>query len=110
MMWLEEEISTVKHVFFSLSPEGSLVDIWAYQPYTLVGPPVCGLVIDPLAAFTSTTVYLSPDIDKKCPTNQIKSGRKQALNILPWPQFLKCLIADQIFGENDTSTFFDVYA
>ena len=38
MMWLQEEISTVKQVFFSLSMEGSLVDIRAYKPYTLVGP------------------------------------------------------------------------
>ena len=40
------------------SPEGSLVDIWAYETYTLVGPTFKGLVLDPLAAFTSTTIYI----------------------------------------------------
>ena len=38
--------------------EGSLVDTRAYLPYTLGGPPVWGLVLDPLAAYTSTTVYI----------------------------------------------------
>ena len=36
-------------------------NIWskrAHGPYTLVGPPVSGLVLDPLVAFTSTTVYI----------------------------------------------------
>ena len=31
----------------------------AHGLYTLVGPPVRGLVLDPLVAFTSTTVYIS---------------------------------------------------
>ena len=35
-----------------------MFNIWAYQPYTLVGPPIYGQVLDPLAAFTSTTVYV----------------------------------------------------
>ena len=34
----------------------------AYQPYTLVGPPVRGLVLDPLAVYSSRTVYTSPHI------------------------------------------------
>ena len=33
-------LTTVKQVFFSYTTEGSLVDIGAYQPYTLAGPPV----------------------------------------------------------------------
>ena len=44
-------LTIVKQVFFSLSPEGSLVGIWAYQPYTLVGPPVNGLVLEPPNCF-----------------------------------------------------------
>ena len=34
------------------------MDTRAYQPFTLVGPPVLRLVQDPLAAFTSTTIYV----------------------------------------------------
>ena len=48
IMLIEEEISTVKHVFFH-NQEGSLVDHQAYKPYTLVGPPALQLVLDPLA-------------------------------------------------------------
>ena len=48
MMWLEEEISIVKQVFFHYQ-EGSIVDHLAYKPYTLKGPPALGLVLDPLA-------------------------------------------------------------
>ena len=58
MMWLEEEISTVKRVFF-LCQEGSLVDHWAYKPYTLVGPPALWLVLDPLAVlFLDKCLYM----------------------------------------------------
>ena len=35
---IKECLITVKQVFFSLSLEGSLVDIWAYQAYTLGDP------------------------------------------------------------------------
>ena len=35
-----------------------IVDTWTYLPYTLVGPPVWRPVLDPIAAYTSTTVYL----------------------------------------------------
>ena len=35
-----------------------IVDKWTYQPYTLVGPPFWQLVLDPLAAHNSTTVYI----------------------------------------------------
>ena len=38
-----------------LSKDGSLVTIRAYLPYTLVGPPVRGLVHDPLAVYSSRT-------------------------------------------------------
>ena len=31
----------------------------AHGPYTLMGPPVRQLELDPLVAFTSTTVYIS---------------------------------------------------
>ena len=31
----------------------------AFQPYTLVGPPVRVLVLDPLAVYSSRTIYLS---------------------------------------------------
>ena len=33
------------------------MDIRAYQPYTLVGLPVRGVVQEPLAVYSSTTVY-----------------------------------------------------
>ena len=36
---------------------GSLVDLRAYKPYTLVGPPVWWPVLAPLAVYSSTTVY-----------------------------------------------------
>ena len=36
---------------------GILVDYRAYKPYTLVRPPVRRSVLDPLAAYTSTTIY-----------------------------------------------------
>ena len=56
----------IKRVFYycqtsvlSYTTEGSLVDTRAYKPYTLVGPPVRRLVLDPLAVDTSTTVYIS---------------------------------------------------
>ena len=42
----------------ALCAQGTLGDIGAYQPYTLVGPPVYGLVLDPPAAFTLSTVYI----------------------------------------------------
>ena len=47
----------VQQVFFLLSTEGSLVITRTYQPYTLVWPPVRGLVLDPLAVYSSRTVY-----------------------------------------------------
>ena len=55
-----EEINEcfVQQVFFLLSTEGSLVIFRAYQPFTLVGPPGIGLVRDPLAVYSSRTVYL----------------------------------------------------
>ena len=37
---IKECLTTVKQVFFSLPTKGSLVDIQAYQPYTLLGHPV----------------------------------------------------------------------
>ena len=40
---------------FLLSTEGSLVITRTYQPYTLVGPPVRGLVLNPLAVYSSRT-------------------------------------------------------
>ena len=52
-------LNFVQQVFFLLSTEGSLVIIGAYQPYTLVGPPVRRLVLDPLAVYTLKTVYIS---------------------------------------------------
>ena len=45
-------------VFFLLSTERSLVINRAYQPYTLVVPPVRGLVLDPLAVYSSRNVYI----------------------------------------------------
>ena len=36
----------------------TLVIYRAHGPYTIVGPPVRGLVLDPLVAFTSTTIYI----------------------------------------------------
>ena len=45
-------------MLFSHPIEGYLVDTRAYQTFTLVGPPVLRPVQDPLAAFTSTTVYI----------------------------------------------------
>ena len=36
----------------------TLVIYRAHRPYTLAGPPVRELVLDPLVAFTSTTVYI----------------------------------------------------
>ena len=48
----------VQQVFFLLSTEGSLVNIRAYQPYTLVGPPVRGLVYNLLAVYSSRTDYI----------------------------------------------------
>ena len=50
-------INFVQQVFFLLSTEGSLVITRAYQPYTLVGPPVRGLVLDPLAVYSSRSMY-----------------------------------------------------
>ena len=59
MMWLEEEICSQgkrrnKRVFnycqtivLSLPTVGSLVDLRAYKPYTLVGPPVWRPVLTP---------------------------------------------------------------
>ena len=44
--------------FFLLSTEGSLVIIRAYQPYTLVGPLVLRLILDPQAVYSSRTVYI----------------------------------------------------
>ena len=35
-----------------------IMDERTYQPYILVGPPVWRPVLDPLAAYTSTIVYL----------------------------------------------------
>ena len=59
MMWLEEEISIVKQVFFHYQ-EGSIVDHLAYKPYTLVGPPALGLVLDPLAViFLDNRPYIT---------------------------------------------------
>ena len=52
----------------------------AHGPYTLVGPPVRRLVLDPLVAFTSTTVYTSrhnPEAyngDLKNQTNLYRNG------------------------------------
>ena len=34
-----------------------ILDIWAYQPYILVGPPVWRLVLAPLAVNSLTTAY-----------------------------------------------------
>ena len=50
-------LNLVQQVFYLLSKEGSLVITRAYQPYTLVGPPVRGLVLDPLAVYSSRTVH-----------------------------------------------------
>ena len=55
---IKECFTTVKQVFFSCTMEGYLVDTQAYQPFTLVGPPVLRPVLDPLNAYTSTTVYI----------------------------------------------------
>ena len=52
-------MTTVKQVFFSFTTEGYLVDTRVYQPFTLVGPSVLPLALDPLAAYTSTTIYIS---------------------------------------------------
>ena len=46
------------HCDNKLSTEGSLVITRAYQPYTLVGPPVWGLVLDPLAVYSLRTVCI----------------------------------------------------
>ena len=55
---IKEYFTAVKQVFFSYTTQGSLVDTRAYYPYTLVGPPVRRLGLDPLAVYTSTTVYI----------------------------------------------------
>ena len=55
---IKECFTTVIKVYFSYTMEGSLVDTRAYQPYTLAEPPVRGLVLDPLAVYTLTTVYI----------------------------------------------------
>ena len=44
----------VQHVMVNTT----LVIYRAHRPYTLVGSPFRGLVLDPLVAFTSTTVYI----------------------------------------------------
>ena len=56
---MKECFTTVKQVFFVYTTEGSLVDTRAYKPYTLAGPPALRLVLDPLAAYTSTADYTS---------------------------------------------------
>ena len=56
-------LNFVQQVFILLSAEGSLVITRAYQPYTLVGPPVRGLVLDPLAVYSSRTVYICHGMD-----------------------------------------------
>ena len=59
---IKECFTTIKQVFFSYTTDGFLVDTKAYQPYTLVGPPVWRPLLAPLAANTSTTVYISNDL------------------------------------------------
>ena len=54
---IKECLTTVKQVFFHYL-EGSLVDQRAYKPYTLVGTPALGLVLDPLAViFLNNCLY-----------------------------------------------------
>ena len=57
-------INFVQQVLFLLLTEGSLLTIRAYQPCTLVGPPVRRLVLDPLADYSSRTVYICHWIHK----------------------------------------------
>ena len=45
---IKECLTTVKQVFFHYQV-GSLADLRASKPYTLVGPPALRLVLDPLA-------------------------------------------------------------
>ena len=45
-------------IVLTLHKGATLVIYKAHGPYTLVGPPIRGLVLDPLAALTSTTVYI----------------------------------------------------
>ena len=56
-------LNFVQQAFFLLSTEGSLVITRAYQPYTFVGPPVRELVLDPLAVYSSRTVYICGYVD-----------------------------------------------
>ena len=43
---------------FLIQQRDIIVDKRTYQPYTLVGPPVWWPVLNPLAAYTLTTVYI----------------------------------------------------
>ena len=55
---IKECLTNVKQVFFHYQ-EGSLVDRRAYKPYTLVGPPALGLILDPLAVkFLDNRLYI----------------------------------------------------
>ena len=45
-------------MFFLLPTVGSLVDTWAYLALYLGGIPALGLVLAPLAVYSSTTVYV----------------------------------------------------
>ena len=51
-------LNFVKHMFFLLSTEGSLVDIRAYLALHLGGTPSQEIGTSPLAVNSSTTVYI----------------------------------------------------
>ena len=56
--YIKECLNTVKQVFFHYQ-DGSLVDHRAYKPYTIVGPPALGLVLDPLTViFLNNRLYM----------------------------------------------------
>ena len=60
MIWCQYFIFKFNsHCFFSMKYKGAtLVDKRANRFYTLVGSPAWGLVLNPLVAYTSTTVYI----------------------------------------------------
>ena len=50
--------SIVLYVIYNLSTEGTLVILWTYLALYLGGTPAHELVLDPLAAYASRTVYI----------------------------------------------------
>ena len=63
----------------------------AYQPNTLVGPPVRRLVLDPLAVYSSRTVYISVVIKNTQKVVTWKEKPWEIFGVFPYVTALPCV-------------------